>query len=59
MPETSPGEEASAIRRTYQEVFDLLVFISDEIEMGRLPTKDGASAVRMVAGLVALMIKLT
>ena len=59
MPETSPGEEASAIRRTYQEVFDLLVFISDEIEMGRLPTKDGASAVRMVAGLVSLMIKLT
>ena len=59
MPEPSPREEAIAIRRTYQEVFDLLVFISDEIEMGRLPTKDGASAVRMVAGLVALMIKLT
>ena len=59
MPEPSPKEEAIAIRRTYQEVFDLLVFISDEIEMGRLPTKDGASAVRMVAGLVALMIKLT
>ena len=59
MPEPSPREEAIAIRRTYQEVFDLLVFISDEIEMGRLPTKDGASAVRMVAGLVALMIKMT
>jgi hypothetical protein len=59
MPEPSPKEETLAIRRTYQEVFDLLVFISDEIEMGRLPTKDGASAVRMVAGLVALMIKLT
>ena len=59
MPEPSPKQEALAIRRTYQEVFDLLVFISDEIEMGRLPTKDGASAVRMVAGLVALMMKLT
>ena len=59
MPEPSPREEAIAIRRTYQEVIDLLVFISDEIEMGRLPTKDGASAVRMVAGLVALIIKLT
>jgi hypothetical protein len=59
MPEPSPREEARATRRTYQEVFDLLLFISDEIEMGRLPTKDGASAVRMVAGLVGLMIKLT
>ena len=58
MPEPSPREEAIAIRRTYQEVIDLLVFISDEIEMGRLPTKDGASAVRMVAGLVALISKL-
>jgi hypothetical protein len=59
MPEPSPREEAIAIRRTHQEIIDLLLFISDEIEMGRLPTKDGASAVRMVAGLVALMIKLT
>ena len=59
MPEPSPKQEAHAIRRSYQQVFDLLMFVSDEIEMGRLPTKDGASAVRMVAGLVALMIKLT
>ena len=59
MPEPSPRGEAIAIKRTYQEVIDLLVFISDEIEMGRLPTKDGASAVRMVAGLVALISKLT
>ena len=59
MPEPSPRQEAHAIKRSYQEVFDLLMFISDEIEMGRLPAKDGASAVRMVAGLVALMMKLT
>ena len=29
------------VRRTYQEVIDTLLFISDEIEMQLLPTRDG------------------
>jgi hypothetical protein len=60
MAEPSPEEETlTAVRRTYQEVFDLLIFVSDEMETGRLPTRDGASAVRIAAALVALTCKLT
>ena len=32
------------MRRTYQEVIDTLLFISDEMEMQWLPTREGASA---------------
>jgi hypothetical protein len=35
-------------------VFDLLIFISDEMEMGALPKRDGVGALRLAAGLVAL-----
>ena len=46
--------------RIYQEVFDLLIFLSDEIEMGRIPRRnDGVGALRMAAGLVALTKKLS
>ena len=55
MTEPSPNEDTlDAIRRTYQEVFDLLIFISDEMEMGALPKRDGVGALRLAAGLVAL-----
>ena len=55
MTEPSPKEDTlDAIRRTYQEVFDLLIFISDEMEMGGLPKRDGVGALRLAAGLVAL-----
>ena len=55
MTEPSPKEDTlDAIKRTYQEVFDLLIFISDEMEMGGFPKRDGVSALRLAAGLVAL-----
>jgi hypothetical protein len=47
------------VRRTYQEVIDTLLFISDEIEMQLLPTRDGASALRLAAGLFVLTKELT
>jgi hypothetical protein len=47
------------VRRTYQDVIDTLLFISDEIEMQSLPAKDGASALRLAAGLFALTKELT
>ena len=60
MPEPLSREESVAIlRRTYQEVIDTLLFISDEIEMQSLPARDGASALRMAAGLFALTKELT
>jgi hypothetical protein len=40
-------------------VIDTLLFISDEMEMQWLPAKDGASALRMAAGLFALTKELT
>ena len=40
------------MRRTYQEVIDTLLFISDEMEMQWLPTREGASALRLAAGSV-------
>jgi hypothetical protein len=60
MAEPLSREESVAImRRTYQEVIDTLLFISDEIEMQLLPTRDGASALRLAAGLFALTKELT
>ena len=60
MAEPLSREESLAIvRRTYQEVIDTLLFISDEIEMQTLPAKDGASALRLAAGLFSLTKDLT
>jgi hypothetical protein len=54
MAEPSSREDSLVIvRRTYQEVIDTLLFISDEIEMQLLPTRDGARALRLAAGLFA------
>ena len=55
----STEETLTIVRRTYQEVIDTLLFISDEIEMQWLPTRDGASALRLAAGLFALTKELT
>ena len=53
-------EESLAIRRrTYQEVIDTLLYISDEMEMQSLPARDGASALRLAASLLALTKELT
>jgi hypothetical protein len=60
MDQPLPKEESLAIvRRTYQEVIDTLLYISDEIEMQSLPARDGASALRMAAGLFSLTKELT
>ena len=60
MAEPLSREESLAIvRRTYQEVIDTLLFISDEIEMQSLPAKDGASALRLAARLFSLTKELT
>jgi hypothetical protein len=55
----SREESVAIVRRIYQEVIDTLLFISDEIEMQLLPTRDGASALRLAAGLFALTKELT
>jgi hypothetical protein len=60
MAEPLSSEETLAIvRRTYQEVIDTLLFISDEMEMQWLPTSDGVSALRLAAGLLSLTKELT
>jgi hypothetical protein len=53
------GETLGIVRRTYQEVIDPLLFISDGMEMQWLPTRDGTSALRLAAGLFALTKGLT
>lgn len=52
-------EIRAAVRETLQRVIDDLQFYADEMEMQRLPATDGATAVRMVAGLIALQRQLT
>ena len=52
-------EIRAAVRETLQRVIDDLQFYADEMEMQRLPARDGAGAVRMVAGLIALQRQLT
>jgi len=52
-------EIRSVVRETLQRVVDDLQFYADEMEMRRLPAKDGANAVRIVAGLIALQRQLT
>jgi len=55
MPEPLPEQQTVvAFRKAWQEAVDLALFISDEMEMGRLPNQDGASAIRMFAGLMSL-----
>ena len=55
----SKEQSLAIVRRTYQEVIDTLLYISDEMEMQWLPGKDGASALRLAAGLFALTKELT
>ena len=55
----SKEESLAIVRRTYQEVIDTLLYISDEMEMQWLPVRDGASALRLAAGLFALTKELT
>jgi hypothetical protein len=52
-------ELRAAVRETLQRVIDDLQFYADEMEMHRLPARDGANAIRMVAGLIALQRHLT
>ena len=59
MMQSQPKEIRAAVRETLQRVVDDLQFYADEMEMQRLPTRDGANAVRIVAGLIALQRQLT
>ena len=52
-------EIRAAVRETLQRVIDDLQFYADKMEMQRLPARDGANAIRMVAGLIALQRQLT
>ena len=52
-------EIRAVVRETLQRVIDELQFYADEMEMERLPARDGANAVRIVAGLIALQRQLT
>jgi hypothetical protein len=52
-------ETRAAVRETLQRIIDDLQFYADEMEMHRLPARDGANAIRMVAGLIALQRHLT
>jgi hypothetical protein len=54
MAEQLSQEMRATVRDTLQRVIDDLLFYSDEMEMHRLPPRDGASALRMAAGLFAL-----
>lgn len=59
MTEPVSKEMRAVVRETLQRVIDELQFYADEMEMQRLPTRDGANAVRIVAGLIALQRQLT
>jgi len=59
MPEPLSKEMRAVVRETLQRVVDELQFYADEMEMQRLPVRDGANAVRIVAGLIALQRQLT
>jgi len=54
MAESLSKETRAVVRETLQRVVDELQFYADEMEMQRLPARDGANAVRIVAGLIAL-----
>ena len=53
------ADKIAALRCAYRDAADLALLLSDEVELGRLPTRDGASALRMFAGLFSLIEKLT
>ena len=59
MAESLSKETRAVVRETLQRVNDELQFYADEMEMQRLPARDGANAVRIVAGLIALQRHLT
>jgi hypothetical protein len=59
MTEPLSRETRAVVRETLQRVVDDLQFYADEMEMHRLPARDGANAVRIVAGLIALQRRLT
>jgi len=59
MAESLSKETRAVVRETLQRVIDELQFYADEMEMQRLPARDGANAVRIVAGLIALQRHLT
>jgi hypothetical protein len=59
MMEPMSMETRAVVRETLQRVVDDLQFYADEMEMQRLPARDGANAVRIVAGLIALQRQLT
>jgi hypothetical protein len=59
MAESLSKETRAVVRETLQRVVDELQFYADEMEMQRLPARDGANAVRIVAGLIALQRHLT
>ena len=59
MTEPLSKETRAVVRETLQRVVDELQFYADEMEMQRLPARDGANAVRIVAGLMALQRHLT
>jgi hypothetical protein len=50
-------EIRAAVRETLQRVIDDLQFYADEMQ--RLSARDGANAIRMVAGLIAFQRQLT
>jgi hypothetical protein len=54
MTEPPSKEIRATVRETLQRVVDDLLYYSDEMEMHRLPPQDGASALRLAAGLFAL-----
>ena len=59
MEPLSNKDTLAVVRRTYQEVIDMLLFISDEVEMCQMPARDPASAIRLAAGILALTKALT
>ena len=59
MTEPLSKETRAVVRETLQRVVDELQFYADEMEMQRLPARDGANAVRIVAGMIALQRHLT
>jgi len=58
MPQSPEEDTIAALRCAYRDAADLALLLSDEVEMGRLPTRDGVSALRMFAGLLSLIEKL-
>jgi hypothetical protein len=58
-PQSPEENTIAALRCAYRDAADLALLLSDEVELGRLPIHDGASALRMFAGLFSLIEKLT